>query len=82
MGLLSNRFGLFDPFFFRFFQCYITKFLIYKYWVLKKKKKQYRISKESLKPGDHIYSWRTAYIYAHHGTPSPSSCFFCYEGFF
>uniref|UniRef100_A0A6N2MVS9 LRAT domain-containing protein n=1 Tax=Salix viminalis TaxID=40686 RepID=A0A6N2MVS9_SALVM len=26
-----------------------------------------RISKESLKPGDHIYSWRTAYIYAHHG---------------
>ncbi|KAK8477144.1 hypothetical protein V6N13_072976 [Hibiscus sabdariffa] len=26
-----------------------------------------RICKESLKPGDHIYSWRTAYIYAHHG---------------
>ncbi|URE31237.1 hypothetical protein MUK42_03456 [Musa troglodytarum] len=26
-----------------------------------------RIGKESLKPGDHIYSWRTAYIYAHHG---------------
>ncbi|KAM6547735.1 hypothetical protein CsatB_019411 [Cannabis sativa] len=26
-----------------------------------------RVSKESLKPGDHIYSWRTAYIYAHHG---------------
>ncbi|XP_038987594.1 uncharacterized protein LOC103704399 [Phoenix dactylifera] len=26
-----------------------------------------RIGKESLKPGDHIYSWRTAYVYAHHG---------------
>ncbi|XP_056159012.1 protein LEAD-SENSITIVE 1-like [Syzygium oleosum] len=26
-----------------------------------------RVSKESLKPGDHIYSWRTAYVYAHHG---------------
>ncbi|XP_078434652.1 NC domain-containing protein-like protein [Wolffia australiana] len=26
-----------------------------------------RIGTESLKPGDHIYSWRTAYIYAHHG---------------
>ncbi|KAG6509471.1 protein LEAD-SENSITIVE 1-like isoform X1 [Zingiber officinale] len=26
-----------------------------------------RTGKESLKPGDHIYSWRTAYIYAHHG---------------
>lgn len=26
-----------------------------------------RVARESLKPGDHIYSWRTAYIYAHHG---------------
>lgn len=26
-----------------------------------------RIDKKCLKPGDHIYSWRTAYIYAHHG---------------
>ncbi|KAK4799566.1 hypothetical protein SAY86_024931 [Trapa natans] len=26
-----------------------------------------RIDRESLKPGDHIYSWRTAYIYSHHG---------------
>lgn len=26
-----------------------------------------RIPKEDLKPGDHIYSWRSAYIYAHHG---------------
>ncbi|XP_052198885.1 protein LEAD-SENSITIVE 1-like isoform X1 [Diospyros lotus] len=26
-----------------------------------------RVDKKSLKPGDHIYSWRTAYIYAHHG---------------
>ncbi|CBI22789.3 hypothetical protein VitviT2T_011719 [Vitis vinifera] len=26
-----------------------------------------RVDKESLKPGDHIYSWRTAYIYSHHG---------------
>ncbi|XP_072965319.1 protein LEAD-SENSITIVE 1-like [Typha angustifolia] len=26
-----------------------------------------RIKKERLKAGDHIYSWRTAYVYAHHG---------------
>lgn len=26
-----------------------------------------RIDKTTLKPGDHIYSWRAAYIYAHHG---------------
>ncbi|TKY53159.1 LRAT domain protein [Spatholobus suberectus] len=26
-----------------------------------------RVTRESLKPGDHIYSWRSAYIYAHHG---------------
>ncbi|KAL6345566.1 hypothetical protein AAG906_017293 [Vitis piasezkii] len=26
-----------------------------------------KISREELKPGDHIYSWRTAYLYAHHG---------------
>ncbi|XP_051131328.1 protein LEAD-SENSITIVE 1-like [Andrographis paniculata] len=26
-----------------------------------------RIERSSLKPGDHIYSWRSAYIYAHHG---------------
>ncbi|CAI0462902.1 unnamed protein product [Linum tenue] len=26
-----------------------------------------RISKDSLTPGDHIYSWRAAYVYAHHG---------------
>uniref|UniRef100_A0A5B6Z2S3 LRAT domain-containing protein n=1 Tax=Davidia involucrata TaxID=16924 RepID=A0A5B6Z2S3_DAVIN len=26
-----------------------------------------KISKEELKPGDHIYSWRLAYLYAHHG---------------
>jgi hypothetical protein len=26
-----------------------------------------RIGKESLKEGDHIYSWRTAWVYAHHG---------------
>ncbi|KAI4299691.1 hypothetical protein L6164_033125 [Bauhinia variegata] len=25
------------------------------------------IAREELKPGDHIYSWRLAYIYAHHG---------------
>ncbi|KAH0436776.1 hypothetical protein IEQ34_026347 [Dendrobium chrysotoxum] len=25
------------------------------------------ISRDELKPGDHIYSWRIAYIYAHHG---------------
>lgn len=26
-----------------------------------------KIDKEHLKPGDHIYSWRQAYLYAHHG---------------
>ncbi|KAL6841479.1 hypothetical protein ACP4OV_028622 [Aristida adscensionis] len=26
-----------------------------------------RIGKESLKAGDHIYSWRSAWVYAHHG---------------
>ncbi|KAK9170306.1 hypothetical protein Syun_002446 [Stephania yunnanensis] len=26
-----------------------------------------RVGIESLKAGDHIYSWRTAYVYAHHG---------------
>ncbi|XP_031474171.1 protein LEAD-SENSITIVE 1 [Nymphaea colorata] len=26
-----------------------------------------RIDREVLKPGDHIYSWRKAYVYAHHG---------------
>ncbi|KAG8374041.1 hypothetical protein BUALT_Bualt11G0089700 [Buddleja alternifolia] len=25
-----------------------------------------RVNRSSLKPGDHIYSWRTAYIYSHH----------------
>ncbi|KAK9285311.1 hypothetical protein L1049_024502 [Liquidambar formosana] len=26
-----------------------------------------KIDREELKPGDHIYSWRNAYLYAHHG---------------
>lgn len=26
-----------------------------------------RVDRDSLNPGDHIYSWRNAYIYAHHG---------------
>ncbi|GAB2217896.1 hypothetical protein Droror1_Dr00001110 [Drosera rotundifolia] len=26
-----------------------------------------KIDRETLKPGDHIYSWRSAWIYAHHG---------------
>ncbi|AED92280.1 putative LRAT-like domain-containing protein [Arabidopsis thaliana] len=26
-----------------------------------------QISRDKLKPGDHIYSWRNAYIYSHHG---------------
>ncbi|CAF1782523.1 unnamed protein product [Brassica oleracea] len=29
-----------------------------------------KISREEVKPGDHIYSWRTAYVYAHHGSLS------------
>ena len=27
-----------------------------------------QISRDELKPGDHIYSWRRAYIYSHHGS--------------
>ncbi|VVB14732.1 unnamed protein product [Arabis nemorensis] len=27
----------------------------------------HKISRDKLRPGDHIYSWRAAYIYAHHG---------------
>lgn len=30
----------------------------------------FRIDRGSLKAGDHIYSWRTAYVYAHHGASS------------
>lgn len=26
-----------------------------------------RVAKDDLKVGDHIYSWRSAYTYAHHG---------------
>nr|CAD1816813.1 unnamed protein product [Ananas comosus var. bracteatus] len=26
-----------------------------------------KIERDELKPGDHIYSWRAAYVYAHHG---------------
>ncbi|CAO2821710.1 unnamed protein product [Amaranthus hypochondriacus] len=26
-----------------------------------------KISRDALKPGDHIYSWRNAYLYSHHG---------------
>ncbi|CAM8959663.1 unnamed protein product [Rhodiola kirilowii] len=26
-----------------------------------------KVEKDQIKPGDHIYSWRSAYIYAHHG---------------
>uniref|UniRef100_A0A1J3GA50 LRAT domain-containing protein n=1 Tax=Noccaea caerulescens TaxID=107243 RepID=A0A1J3GA50_NOCCA len=26
-----------------------------------------KISRDELKPGDHIYSWRNAYLYSHHG---------------
>ncbi|KAK9950582.1 hypothetical protein M0R45_006066 [Rubus argutus] len=26
-----------------------------------------KIDREKLKPGDHIYSWRNVYLYAHHG---------------
>uniref|UniRef100_A0A452Z7I9 LRAT domain-containing protein n=1 Tax=Aegilops tauschii subsp. strangulata TaxID=200361 RepID=A0A452Z7I9_AEGTS len=32
-----------------------------------------RIGKESLKAGDHIYSWRAAWVYAHHGAESVPS---------
>jgi hypothetical protein len=27
----------------------------------------HKISRDEVKPGDHIYSWRQAYVYAHHG---------------
>ncbi|KAF8097935.1 hypothetical protein N665_0279s0064 [Sinapis alba] len=26
-----------------------------------------KISRDDLKPGDHVYAWRNAYIYSHHG---------------
>ncbi|GMP32314.1 hypothetical protein CsSME_00006126 [Camellia sinensis var. sinensis] len=25
-----------------------------------------KVSKETLNPGDHIYTWRNAYLYSHH----------------
>ena len=31
----------------------------------------HRICREELRPGDHIYSWRVAYLYAHHGQYLP-----------
>ena len=34
-----------------------------------------KIERENLKPGDHIYSWRLAYAYSHHGALSISSSF-------
>ncbi|KAK9096827.1 hypothetical protein Sjap_022324 [Stephania japonica] len=36
-----------------------------------------KIQKEELNAGDHIYSWRSAYIYAHHGLLSVSSSSSC-----
>lgn len=33
----------------------------------KESSKGSRVERESLKPGDHIYAWRIAAIYAHHG---------------
>jgi len=72
----KHRFGVFKV------------FLIPRLFLSEKKKKQNRkicwieiwnygcrVTRESLKPGDHIYSWRTAYIYAHHGSPSSLFCF-------
>ncbi|XP_048328334.1 protein LEAD-SENSITIVE 1-like [Ziziphus jujuba] len=45
---------------------YITSF----YWaVLQKRLLSNKIQKEQLKPGDHIYTWKRAYTYAHHGGP-------------
>jgi hypothetical protein len=34
-----------------------------------------RVSKSQVSPGDHIYSWRSAYMYAHHGSFFCLSCF-------
>ena len=34
-----------------------------------------KIERENLKRGDHIYSWRLAYAYSHHGALSISSSF-------
>lgn len=30
-----------------------------------------RVERSELKPGDHIYTWRAAYAYSHHGTYAP-----------
>ncbi|KAB5560836.1 hypothetical protein DKX38_005793 [Salix brachista] len=34
-----------------------------------------KIERDVLKPGDHIYSWRNAYLYAHHGLSLSLSLF-------
>lgn len=34
-----------------------------------------KIERDEVKPGDHIYSWRNAYIYAHHGSFSSPPIF-------
>lgn len=39
-----------------------------------------KIEKDQLKPGDHIYSYRVAYLYAHHGILS--SFYYSVEAFF
>ena len=38
-----------------------------------------RVDRESLKQGDHIYSWRAAYIYAHHGSLLALSILFLFS---
>jgi hypothetical protein len=39
-----------------------------------------RVSKSQVLPGDHIYSWRSAYTYAHHGSCSlPPLCWPHYD---
>lgn len=38
-----------------------------------------KIQKDELKPGDHIYSWRNAYLYAHHGRFPHFFAFYIYR---
>lgn len=38
-----------------------------------------KIDREVLKPGDHIYSWRNAYLYGHHGLSLYLSLFFAFS---
>jgi hypothetical protein len=47
--------------------CDFFRFLFRETLLLVLDERTLRIGKESLEAGDHIYSWRAAWVYAHHG---------------